>query len=76
MGTMSRIAEVPSLKIYSCQATVATALTPALHQLNLMHEVCAGIKHPVINDSPLFKFGFNPSLIDGILNVLPYELAS
>ena len=25
---------------------------------------------------PLFKFGFNPSLIDGILNVLPYELAS
>ena len=26
--------------------------------------------------SPLFKFGFNPSLIDGILNVLPYELAS
>ena len=22
------------------------------------------------------KFGFNPSLIDGILNVLPYELAS
>ena len=26
--------------------------------------------------SPLFKFGFNPSLIDGILIVLPYELAS
>ena len=26
--------------------------------------------------APLFKFGFNPSLIDGILNVLPYELAS
>ena len=26
--------------------------------------------------TPLFKFGFNPSLIDGILNVLPYELAS
>ena len=23
---------------------------------------------------PLFKFGFNPSLIDGILNVLPNEL--
>ena len=22
------------------------------------------------------KFGYNPSLIDGILNVLPYELAS
>ena len=26
--------------------------------------------------SPLFKFVFNPSLIDGILNVLPYELAT
>ena len=26
--------------------------------------------------SPLFKFVFNPSLIDGILNVIPYELAS
>ena len=25
---------------------------------------------------PLFKFGFNPSLMDGILSVLPYELAS
>ena len=25
--------------------------------------------------SPLLKFGFNPSLISGILNVLPYELA-
>ena len=25
--------------------------------------------------APLFKFEFNPSLIDGILNVLPYELA-
>ena len=30
------------------------------------------LPHP----SPLFKFGYNPSLIDGILNVLPYELAS
>ena len=27
-------------------------------------------------DSHWAKFGFNPSLIDGILNVLPYELAS
>ena len=26
--------------------------------------------------SPRFKFGLNPSLIDGILNVLPYELVS
>ena len=26
--------------------------------------------------TPLFKFGFNTSLIDGILNELPYELAS
>ena len=26
--------------------------------------------------TPLFKFGFNPSLIDGILNVLPNELTS
>ena len=30
------------------------------------------LPHP----SPLFKFGFNPSLIDGILNVIPHELAS
>ena len=26
--------------------------------------------------SPLFKFGFNPLLINGILNVLTYEQAS
>ena len=34
--------------------------------------------HKLSNQSstPLFKFGFNPSLIDGILSVLPYELAS
>ena len=25
--------------------------------------------------APLFKYGYNPSLIDGILNVFPYELA-
>ena len=31
---------------------------------------------PISDQTPLFKFGFNPSLIDGILNVLPYELAS
>ena len=30
MGKMSKIAKVPSSKIYSCQATVATALTLAL----------------------------------------------
>ena len=26
--------------------------------------------------SPRFKFGINPPLIDGILNALPYELVS
>ena len=26
--------------------------------------------------APCFKFGLNPSLIDGILNVFPYEQAS
>ena len=26
--------------------------------------------------APRFKFGLNPPLIDGILNVLPYELVS
>ena len=30
----------------------------------------------VVVELPFFKFGFNPSLIDGVLNVLPYELAS
>ena len=30
----------------------------------------------IVTGTPLFKFGFNPSLIDGILNVLPYELTS
>ena len=29
-----------------------------------------------VTPSPLFKFGSNPSLIDGILNTFPYELAS
>ena len=29
-----------------------------------------------LSGPPLFKFGFNPSLIDGVLNVLPYEQAS
>ena len=30
----------------------------------------------LFHSSPLSNFGYNPSLIDGILNVLPYELAS
>ena len=36
----------------------------------LLHTVhmCSG--------APRFKFGLNASLIDGILNVLPYDLAS
>ena len=29
-----------------------------------------------LDQSLLYKFGFNPSLIDGILNVLSYKLAS
>ena len=32
-------------------------------------------KTPERNLAPRFKFGLNPPLIDGILNVLPYELA-
>ena len=46
-----------------------------LHWFKL-EKIFYGLVNFIQTFTPLFKFGFNPSLIDGILNVLPYELAS
>ena len=61
MGKMSRIAKVPSSKIYSCQATVATVLMPALVViLRVEKDNHADVLVEVISDlDSLFPYLFN-----------------
>ena len=69
MGKMSRIAKVPSSKIYSCQAIVATALTTVLY---FIYGIIEGVGGRGIKNR---KIGMT-KFMDGLVVKLPYLLLS